>query len=79
MPRKYIKTGESPEGRYRRLRAFKHNGYMGHVRMMIQNADAIVIADSTTEVSKILAKEISKLALRLEATLKTRVDHEDET
>ncbi len=74
MPSKYIKKGESPEGRERRLRAFRHNSFVGHARMMQQQANAIACSDTTTEEAKEIAYEIAVLATKLERYLKTRVD-----
>ena len=76
MPRKYIKKGESPEGRERRLRAFKHNSFVGHARMMMMQAQNIAISDTTTKEAKEIAYEIAVLATKLERYLKTRVDLE---
>ena len=74
MPSKYIKKGESPEGRERRLRAFKHNSLMGHARMMMMQARNISISDTTTEETKQIADQIAELVSKLERSLKTRVD-----
>ena len=74
MPSKYIKKGESPEGRERRLRAFKHNSFVGHARMMQMQAHNIAISDTTTEETKQIADQITNLAGKLERSLKTRVD-----
>ena len=76
MPRKYTKKGESPEGRERRLRAFKHNSFVGHARMMMMQAQNIAISDTTTKEAKEIAYEIAVLATKLERYLKTRVDPE---
>ena len=76
MPTKYIKKGESPEGRERRLRAFKHNSFVGHARMMMMQAQNIAISDTTTKEAKEIAYEIAVLATKLERYLKTRVDPE---
>ena len=76
MPSKYIKKGESPEGRERRLRAFKHNSFVGHARMMMMQAHNITISDTTTKEAKEIAYEIAVLATKLERYLKTRVDPE---
>ena len=74
MPSKYIKKGESPEGRERRLRAFQHNGYVGHAHMMQKQTQAIMNADSTTKETKEIAFEINQLAAQLAGSLKTRLD-----
>ena len=74
MPSKYIKKGESPEGRKRRLRAFKHNSLVGHARMMQMQAQNIATSDTTTEETKQIAYQIAELASKLERSLKTRVD-----
>ena len=74
MPSKYIKKGESPEGRERRLRAFRHNSLVGHARMMTLQALNISISDTTTKETKQIAYQIAKLAVKLERSLKTRVD-----
>ena len=74
MPSKYIKKGESPEGRERRLRAFRHNSFVGHARMMQQQANAIACSDTTTKEAKEIADQIYELANKLERSLKTRVD-----
>ena len=74
MPSKYIKKGESPEGRERRLRAFKHNSFVGHARMMMMQAQNIATSDTTTEETKQIAYQIAELASKLERCLKTRVD-----
>lgn len=74
MPSKYIKKGESPEGRERRLRAFRHNSYVGHARMMTMQAHNIAISDTTTEDTKQIADQIAKLATKLERSLAKRVD-----
>ena len=74
MPSKYIKKGESPEGRERRLRAFKHNSFVGHARMMMMQAQNIATSDTTTEEAKEIANEIAVLASSLAYKLATRVD-----
>ena len=74
MPSKYIKKGESPEGRERRLRAFKHNSFMGHARMMQTQLLAMCQSDTTTQEAKHLAQEMHAKGYLLLATLKTRVD-----
>ena len=74
MPSKYIKKGESPEGRERRLRAFRHNSFVGHARMMMKQAQNITISDTTTKETKQIAYLIAELASKLERSLKTRVD-----
>lgn len=74
MPSKYIKKGESPEGRERRLRAFRHNSYVGHARMMTMQAHNITISDTTTKETKQIADQIIKLATELERSLIKRVD-----
>lgn len=76
MPRKYIKKGESPEGRERRLRAFRHNSFMGHVRMMQMQAQNIATSDTTTEETKQIADQIYDLADKLARSLSKRVDPE---
>lgn len=62
------------EGKARRLRAFRHNSYMGHARMMRQQAISIQQSDTTTEESKEIASEIVKLSEKLAISLKTRED-----
>ena len=74
MPSKYIKKGESPEGRERRLRAFRHNSLVGHARMITLQAHNIATSDTTTEETKQIADQIAELASKLERSLKTRVD-----
>ena len=74
MPRKYIKKGESPEGRERRLRAFKHNSFVGHARMMMMQAQNITTSDTTTEETKQIADQIYVLADKLAGSLAKRVD-----
>ena len=74
MPSKYIKKGESPEGRERRLRAFKHNSYVGHVRMMQTQLLAMYQSDTTTQEAKHLAQEMHAKSYLLLASLKTRID-----
>ena len=74
MPTKYIKKGESPEGRERRLRAFRHNSFMGHARMMQMQLLAMCQSGTTTEETKQIAAQIAELASKLEQSLKTRVD-----
>ena len=74
MPRKYIKNGESPEGRKRRLRAFRHNSFMGHVHMMQMQLLAMCQSDTTTQEAKHLAQEMHAKSYLLLASLKTRVD-----
>ena len=75
MPSKYIKKGESPEGRERRLRAFRHNSFVGHARMMMMmQARNISISDTTTEETKQIADQIVELASKLERSLAKRVD-----
>ena len=74
MPSKYIKKGESPEGRERRLRAFKHNSFMGHVRMMQMQLLSMYQSDTTTQEAKDLAQEMHTKSYLLLASLKTRVD-----
>ena len=74
VPSKYIKKGESPEGRERRLRAFKHNSFVGHARMMTTQARNIYISDTTTKETKQIAYQIVELASKLERSLSKRVD-----
>lgn len=74
MPSKYIKKGESPEGRERRLRAFKHNSFVGHARMMTMQAQNIATSDTTTEETKQIADQIYALAGKLSRSLAKRVD-----
>ena len=74
MPSKYTKKGESPEGRERRLRAFKHNSYVGHARMMMMQAQNIATSDTTTEETKQIADQIYELAGKLALSLTKRVD-----
>ena len=76
MPSKYIKKGESPEGRERRLRAFKHNSFVGHARMMMMQAQNIATSDTTTEETKQIADQIYDLADKLARSLAKRVDPE---
>lgn len=74
MPRKYIKKGESPEGRERRLRAFKHNSFVGHVRMMQMQLLHMYQSDTTTQEAKDLTQEMYAKSYLLLASLKTRID-----
>ena len=74
MPSKYIKKGESPEGRERRLRAFKHNSLVGHVRMMQMQLLHMYQSDTTTQEAKDLAQEMHAKSYLLLASLKTRID-----
>ena len=74
MPSKYIKKGESPEGRERRLRAFRHNSFVGHARMMTMQAQNIANSDTTTNETKQLADQIAELATKLQKSLAKRVD-----
>ena len=74
MPRNYIKKGESPEGRERRLRAFKHNSFVGHVRMMQTQLLTMYQSDTTTQEAKHLVQEMHAKSYLLLASLKTRVD-----
>ena len=74
VPSKYIKKGESPEGRERRLRAFRHNALTGHVRMMQMQLLAMCQSDTTTQEAKQIAYQIAELASKLEQSLKTRID-----
>ena len=74
MPSKYIKKGESPEGRERRLRAFRHNSFVGHARMMQQQANAIANSNTTTEETKQIADQIYDLAGKLSRSLAKRID-----
>lgn len=74
MPSKYIKKGESPEGRERRLRAFKHNSFVGHARMMMAQANLIALSDTATEESKQIADQIVELAGKLARSLAKRID-----
>lgn len=74
MPRKYVKTGESPEGRERRLRAFRHNAMSGHVRMMQMQLLNMITSDTTTPEAKAIAADMRKMTDDLLGSLKTRVD-----
>lgn len=74
MPSIYIKKGESPEGRERRLRAFRHNSFVGHARMMMMQAQNIAASNTTTEETKQIADQIAELADRLARSLIKRVD-----
>lgn len=62
------------DGKARRLRAFRHNSYMGHAHMMRQQAISIQQSDTTTEESKKIASEIVKLSEKLAISLKKRED-----
>ena len=74
MSSKYINKGECPEGREHRLRAFRHNSFMGHARMMQLQAHNIATSNTITEETKQIADQIAELASKLERSLKTRVD-----
>lgn len=74
MPRKYIKTGMTPEGTARRMRAHQHNSYHGYAAMMERQAITILHADSTTDETKDTAASIMALARDLKEQLKTRRD-----
>lgn len=76
MPSKYIKKGESPEGRERRLRAFRHNSFVVHVRMMQMQLLSMYQSDTTTQEAKDLAQEMHAKSYLLLASLKTSVDPE---
>ena len=74
MPRKYIKTGQTLEGKARRLRAFEHNSYSGYAMMMQKQCLKILHADTTTDEAKDIASSILALVSELKEELKTRVD-----
>lgn len=74
MPKKYIKTGQTPEGRARRLRAFQHNSYSGFAMMMQKQCLTILHADTTTDEAKDTAASILALVGDLKEQLKTRID-----
>ena len=74
MPRKYVKTGKTPEGTARRMRAFRHNSLTGYVAMSRQHMLAIINADSTTEEAKDTAASALGHLDDLSKLLKIRVD-----
>ena len=74
MPKKYIKTGQTPEGRARRLRAFEHNSYLGYAMMMQKQCLKIIHADTTTDEAKDTAASILGHLSDLSEQLKIWVD-----
>ena len=74
MPKIYVKKGQTPEGTARRLRAFRHNGYLGYTSMTRRQMLTIIDSDSVTDEAAELAKKIALLATDLAEALKTRVD-----
>lgn len=76
MPTKYVK--KTPEekalGRERRLRAHRHNSYMGHIAMARHNFVAIMHADTATDQAKDTASQIVRKIDILRELLKTRQD-----
>ena len=74
MPSVYIKKGQTPEGKARRLRAFRHNSYSGHARMIMAQARGMSRSDTLTPEAQRTAAEIEALAIILLNELRTRVD-----
>lgn len=76
MPRKYVPVPESQkaDGRARRMRAHRHNGYHGFVAMSQRQMLGILHADTTTEEAKDIAADILARLRELKDALKTRRD-----
>lgn len=74
MPRKYVKTGQTPEGKARRLRAHFHNSLQGFAAMMERQCLTILNSDTTTYEAKDTAAGILALCGDLKEQLKIRVD-----
>lgn len=74
MVSNYQKKGESPEGKRRRLAAFKHNSYFGWLRMMRGHLHSMRDAPTTNERTKEICDEMLKLSHELFHTLKERID-----
>lgn len=74
MPRKYVKTGNTPEGTARRLRAHYHNRLMGYATMSERQMLEILNSDTTTDEAKDIAADILARLRQLKDALKTRRD-----
>ena len=74
MPSVYIKKGQTPEGKARRLRAFRHNSYLGFVAMNERHMIEIINSDTCTVEAKQTAEIILKHFRDLTTQLRTRVD-----
>ncbi len=68
------KKNETPEGRERRLRAFKHNAMLGWAGMTITQMQGIQNSPTASDEAKKIAGEIINLSQDLKIHLKTRVD-----
>lgn len=53
---------------------WKHNSFLGHAAMMQAQAQNIINADTTDEATKLIAREIRRLASELSLALKNRID-----
>lgn len=58
----------------RSQKLWRHNSFFGHAAMMQAQAKAIIDFETTTQTTKIIAKEILRLARELELALKERID-----
>ena len=76
MPKKYVPVAEhlKADGRERRLRAHRHNGYHGFVAMSERQMIQILHADTTTDEAKDIAADILARLRELRDALKTRRD-----
>lgn len=55
-------------------RAWKHNSFFGHARMMISQCEGIIHSDSATPDAKDIARHIQAMARELTKALKERLD-----
>lgn len=53
---------------------WKHNSFFGHARMMEAQCQVIIDAESTDPSTKLIAREIRRLARELSLALKNRID-----
>ena len=74
MPKKYVKTGKTPEGTARRMRAYYHNRLMGYAVMSRRKMLEILNSDTATEEAADIAATIVAHLQELAEALKTRRD-----
>lgn len=77
MPKKYKSTA-TPEGRERRLRAFRHNALRGHTHMMRQQLLSIMASPTATAYAKALANALLPRVCDLTRALEQRNDQEND-
>ena len=75
MPRGKIRSVKQREAHSLHQHVWRHNSFMGMAKMMERQADNIADAPSTTESTKSICREISRLAKQLDKALRAeRID-----